>query len=269
MKYYEQIVKNRNSCRKFDDRKVGDDVLVELRTYYEDEESDLVDDISTELKFYIGNVYDELKQSVGYNGYCIKAPVYMVLYSDIADHYLENAGFIAQGLTLKMTELGLAACWMTINDAEAAKAALHEETDKSVACVVAFGYRAADNDEKKAPKKSLDDLTDGRQFGKDIDTALFFPELEDGLRAMAHGQSFANRQPYKVIVDDDMISLIGLKDEETNEFDTHLNYGIVMFNFHAVMAALRPVAPKWNFEPPADRDLKLPADATFVARCGF
>ena len=153
MEYYEQIVKNRNSCRGFADKKVGNEQLNELIAYYEDEESDLIDDIETELKFYIGTVWDELKKSVGYNGICIKAPAYMVIYSDVADHYLENAGYIAQGLTLKMTEMGLAACWMTINDAEAAKTALEEDTDKTVAAVVAFGYRDPDNDEKKADKK--------------------------------------------------------------------------------------------------------------------
>ena len=63
MKYYENIVMKRHSCRGFADKKVGDDVLNELLTYYEDEESDLVDEIETELKFYIGTVWDELKRA--------------------------------------------------------------------------------------------------------------------------------------------------------------------------------------------------------------
>ena len=266
MEYYEQIVKNRHSCRHFSDRKVDDDVLNEILKYYEDEESDLVDEIDTDLKFFVGNVYEALSKSVGYNGYCIKAPAYMLLFSDDAEHYLENAGYIAQGITLKMTELGLAACWQTINDPAATVAALDIDTDKVLACVIAFGYRDPDNEEKPAPKKSLDDMTDGKKFGKDIDTVFFYSGLEDGLRAMAHAQSFLNKQPYRVIVDDDIISLIGLPDEETNYYDTHLNYGIVMFNFYAVMAAIRATPPKWSFDGP-DRDLGLPADAVFVAKC--
>ena len=261
MEYYEHIVKNRNSCRAFAAQKVDDDVLNALLTYYEDEESDLVDEIGTELKFYFGNVWDELKKSVGYNGFCIKAPAYMVIFSDVADHYLENAGYIAQGLTLKMTELGLAACWQTINDAEAAKAALEADTDKVVACVVAFGYRDPDNDEKKAPKKSLDEMTDGFRYGQDIDTDLFYDALEDGLRAIAHAQSFQNRQPYRIIVDYDQIALVG------HDYDRYLNYGIVMFNFYACMWAIRPTTPKWSFEPVTDRDLGLPADVEYVAKC--
>ena len=36
MEYYEQIVKNRNSCRSFADKKVDDDALNTLLTYYID-----------------------------------------------------------------------------------------------------------------------------------------------------------------------------------------------------------------------------------------
>ena len=266
MEYYENIVKKRNSCRHFADKKVGDDVLVKIREYYEDEESVLVDGIDTELKFYFGNVYDAISKSVGYNGICIKAPAYMVLYSEKAEHFLENAGYIAQGITLKITELGLAACWMTINDAAAAKAGLGEDTDKEVACVIAFGYRAADNTEKKAPKLSLDQLCMGPDFQTEVDTDLFYADLEDSLRACAHAQSFQNLQPYRMLVDYDVVSLVGLPSEMTNEYDTCLNYGIVMFNFYAVMWSVRPTAPRWSFEKP-DRDLKLPADVRYVAKC--
>ena len=267
MEYYDQIVKNRVSCRMFADKKVDDKVLGELFSYYEDEESVLVEGINTELKFYVGTVWNELKKSVGYNGVCIKAPAYMVIFSEVTDHYRENAGYIAQGLTLKMTELGLAACWLTINDAYGAKAALEADTDMVVACVVAFGYRDPENNEKKVDKKSLDEMTDGFKYGQDIDTDLFYPELEDGLRAIAHAQSFANKQPYRIIVDHDQISLIGLPDEETNENDRRLNYGIVMFNFFAVMDAVRAQPPKWSFDPVTDRDLGLPADVKYIAKC--
>lgn len=266
MQYYETIVKKRNSCRGFSDKKVDDDALVAIREYYEDEESVLVEGIDTELKFYFGNVYDALSKSVGYNGICIKAPAYMVLYSDKADHFLENAGYIAQGITLKITELGLSACWMTINDAAATKAALNEDNGMEVACVIAFGYRAADNEEKKAPKLSIDELCLGPDWKTEVDTDLFYHELEDCLRACAHAQSFQNLQPYRMLVDSDRVSLVGIPSEMTNEYDTHLNYGIVMFNFYAVMWAVRPSAPKWSFEP-SGKDLKLPDDVTYIASC--
>jgi len=266
MKYYDEIVKNRQSCRKFEEKPVEEEIIQAIIAYHEDEESDLIDEIATEVRFYDATAYDKLKDSVGYHGICIKAPHYLVLFSEKADHYLENAGYIVQGITLKMTELGLAACWLTINDASEATAALDPDTDLQIACVLAFGYRAADNDEKKAPKISLDKLCMGPDYTKEVDTDLFYHELEDCLRACAQAQSFQNLQPYRILVDYNCVYLVGLPSEMTNEYDTLLNYGIVMFNFYSVMWAVRPSAPRWSFEAP-DKDLKLPADVTYVAKC--
>lgn len=265
MKYYEEIVKNRQSCRSFENISVEFEKIEAITDYHEDEESDLVDEIKTELKFYGSKAYGLLKDSVGYNGICIKAPQYAVLYSEKADHYLENAGYIIQGITLKMTELGLAACWLTINDAKAAKAALGEDTDLELACVLAFGYRAKDNEEKKAPKISLDELCMGPDFKTEVNTDLFYHELEDSLRASAHAQSFQNLQPYRMLVDPTTVHLVGLPSEMTNDYDPKLNYGIVMFNFYSVMWAVRPQAPRWSFDAP-EHDLKLPDDVEYVAK---
>lgn len=267
MQYYEHIVKNRHSCRSFSKKEVGDDLLYKLLTYYEEVDGKLTAHINTSIKFYDGSAWEKLNDHVGYNGYCIKAPKYMVLYSDEKGRYLENAGFIAEGLTLRMTELGLAACWQTVNDAEGVKEALGKETDMVVACVVAFGYKDPKNKEKPVDKISLDELTFGSKYGQDIDPAFFYRELEDGLRAVAHSQSFLNLQPYRVIVDTDQIVLVGTYDETTKEVDRHLNYGIAMFNFVSVMLATRDVAPKWSFAPVTDRDLGLPPDIKYVAKC--
>ena len=266
MEYYEHIVSNRHSCRSFSKKKIGDDVLNSLIEYYNEEVVVLDDDIQTELKFYFGHVWEKIKGYVGYHGLCIKAPTYLVLYSDKENHYLENAGFIAQGLTLKMTELGLAACWQTVLDADAVKNALGEDTDMTVACVIAFGYKDPKSKEKPVPKKSLEDLVYGPKYGQETDTGLFYRELEDALRAAAKSQSLLNLQPYKLLVDTDQISLVGIPDEATTEEDKHLNYGILMFNFFSVLWATREAPYNWSFEPVTDRDLALPDDVTYVAK---
>ena len=132
MQYYENIVKKRNSCRGFSNKKVPEDVLADVRNYYDNDESAIVEGIRTELKFYSADSYELLKQHVGYNGICIKAPGYFVLYSEKGDHFIENAGYIAQGLTLRMAEHGVATCWMTIVDAAAVKKALNEDNGMEV-----------------------------------------------------------------------------------------------------------------------------------------
>ena len=175
IKYYEEIVKRRHSCRNFTDMKIEDSVIDEVKLYYKECDS-LIPSIETELVFFDGFVGERLGASVGYNGFIIKAPGYFAIFSDSEEHYLENSGFIAQGITLKLTQLNIAACWLTVNDAEFAKKALGINTDKKLAAVVAFGYRNKEGDdlrldivspsnvkmvkvgEKVAPKMSLSDL---------------------------------------------------------------------------------------------------------------
>ena len=90
MKYYEQIVSHRHSCRGFDMRHVEDEKIDAVMDYYNEEESCLVDDILTELRLYDSSAFGTLSTSVGYNGICIKAPHYVVLFSENKEHYLEN-----------------------------------------------------------------------------------------------------------------------------------------------------------------------------------
>ena len=52
----------------------------------------------------------------------------------------------------------------------------------------------------------------------------------------------------------------------TCENDRHLNYGIAMFNFVAVIGSLRAEPPKWSFDAPTV-DLALPEDVYYVGKC--
>ena len=47
--------------------------------------------------------------------------------------------------------------------------------------------------------------------------------------------------------------------------DRHLNYGIAMFNFVAVIGSLRAEAPKWSFDAPTV-DLALPEDVLLCSK---
>lgn len=282
LRYYDEIVSRRQSCRDFADTVVDAASVEEIKAYNEVVPK-LLPEISTELHFFGGDVVDFLGSSVGYNGFTVKAPNYLALYSEEAPHYLENAGFIAQGLTLKLTQLGFDACWLTVNDAEAAKGALGVDTDKTLAVFIAFGHgnktkkdvrldiKSPSNvtmvscEKKVAPKISMQDLLSYKVYGEPVNMELLYTELEDALLSIAVAQSFFNRQPYRVIVDDDIISLIGLDDELTTAEDQLLNYGIAMFNFYAVLDSTRAGVKMWSFDE-AGRDLKLPENAHYIAK---
>ncbi|SFN89256.1 Putative TM nitroreductase [Eubacterium pyruvativorans] len=278
---YFELINKRESCRDFAETEVESEKLQSLGDSFALCDA-LDEDINTELHVIDRERGTKLGGTVGYNGFMIAAPQYALLFTEEKEHCLENAAFIMQALTLKMTSMGLAACWLTVNDAEAAKKLAGADTEKTLAVVVAFGYR---NKEKKstrldiaspsdvkvkksgrtAPKIALDDFVCEGTFGSpaDLDTlAPQYPELHDALVAMSNSQSFFNRQPYRVVLTKDEICLIGLEDAETGEADRLLNYGIAMFNF----AAVNEHGGAWTFEPAAG-DLRLPENAQFIAQC--
>lgn len=284
--YYEDIIKKRESCRNFSDKVVEPEKIEALKQYYEEEDR-LLPGIKTELCFEDKTAVARMGASIGYNGFVIQAPQYLLLFSEDADHYLANSGFIAEGLCLKMTELGLVACWQTINYPDIAVTLLGKETSMKLTTVIAFGYRKGKPEEdvrvdikspsnvkftkissKAAPKIALSDLLYDKEYGQELTEDKLYDPLEEGLLAISMSQSFYNRQPYRVIVDDDIISLIGIPDDITPEGDKRLNYGIAMFNFYAVMKTYRKDAPMWSFDDPG-RDLKLPEGCVYFAKCGI
>lgn len=285
IEYYNQIVKNRQSCRDFASREVSQDTIDDILKYYK-ECPNLVVDVDTDLVIYDGSIREKLGDTIGYNGFSVEAPKYAILFSEKKEHYLENAGFLIQGVTLKLTQIGLSACWLTINDQDKADQILAHDRDKTVSAILAFGYsnegstnkridikspsnvKLVESSSKAAPKIAIDDLLYSKYYGNKINKELLYTELMDSLLSVSMSQSFFNRQPYRVIVDDDIISLIGIDDEMTGAIDKYLNYGIAMFNFYAVMESVRKNAPMWSFAVP-DRELKLPDNAQFIAKCNI
>lgn len=282
VKYYEEIVSKRHSVREYNDEVVGEEVLSTLDEYFK---SILrLTDADIEFRVIDGSKYHSMINSAGYNGYLVKAPKYMLVLSDESEHYLENAGYIGQGLTLKLTELGLDTCWMTIVDPALLKKALEIDSDKIPAALIAFGYgkeqeadvrldikspsnvKMVETESNAAPKIDLDEFVFREAYGKALDKTMLYTGLEDALLAASRSQSFFNRQPYRMVLDDAAVALIGLKDEMTGYVDSHLNYGICMFDFYAVLSATRKDAPTWTFEPWVG-DLQLPENAEYVAKC--
>ncbi len=285
---YFELIKERESCRDFADAEVEPQKIQTLINSLPLCDT-LENGIGTQLEIVDGETAAKFGKSVGYNGFMIDAPQYALLFTEEKGHYLENAGFIMQAITLKMVSMDLAACWLTVNDAAAAKTASGVDTDKTLAVVVGFGYRNKKkkgtrldiksmsdvkinkNSVRTAPKIALSEFVFQETFGNNADTVITpkYPQLEDALLCMSTAQSFFNRQPYRVVLTNSAVCLVGLDDDMTEEEDTHLNYGIVMFNFYAVHQNTRGGGDSmkhWTFDAPAE-DLKLPANTHFVAQC--
>ena len=281
MDYY-QLTIDRKSTRSFKEKDVPQDMLAEIKDYFKKCKR-LVPDIKTELKIIDPDTSPVMTGCAGYKDYLIEAPGYLLITSAPADNYLENAGFIGEEMVLKLTDMGLDSCWITISDTKKLTERLGIGNGMVPAALIAFGYGKAEADNERLDIKSMSDVELKQRTGYDapklyISTALYsedmgftdnpsildtYTDLYKGLIAACCAPSFLNRQPYRFIIKGGKFILVSLEDKETDENDFHLNLGIVMLNFQRTLSQRSGVYGNWILEAPAG-DISLPEGGKIV-----
>ena len=134
---YEKLIEQRQSLRSFERKEVPAAALADLQTYFAKTER-ILPGLGLELHCAAGSGTG-LEGIAGYGGNAFSAPLYVLLLSEEKEGWLENAGFVGEQLFLKLIELGLSACWLTLTDEAATKRALGIEGDKKAAALFAVG----------------------------------------------------------------------------------------------------------------------------------
>lgn len=152
----------------------------------------LFPDITVEYKLMN---YSEAKQFFSHN-FSIKAPHYLVLFSDNAPNHLINSGYLMQQVSLFLTSKGLGSCYM--GSAKPKKSSL-EGMDKNYVITLAFGegeqdvYRSSD----RAKRLPLEDI------------AVFKSEVNRNVKTIIQAARLApssmNSQPWGFVVYDNRI----------------------------------------------------------------
>lgn len=282
---YSAMSQARKSVRAFLATPLPTSTVEDVRAYFRDCKR-LIPSIDVSMIVYYADVKEDLEGTAGYQGIMIGAPCYLVILSEEADHYIENAGYIAEDMVLKFTEMNLSSCWITFNDGEAIKKALGIHVDKRVVAIVAFGYGERTSKKLRlniksmsnidinvergyySPKLNIEELAFSHKWGEsatigeigDTESALW-----RALYAASLSPSYLNRQPYGFILDHGKVVLVVKKDEYTDEISEKLNIGIVMLHFSAVISQ-RLFDVEWHWETP-DQDLGLPGNCKVVAYC--
>lgn len=284
---YGAMIQNRESVRAFNDTEVPAAALDRIKGYFADGCRKLIPSLAVELHIFGSDAKEKLEGTAGYRDFLIGAPCYLVILSQEADHYVENAGFIAEDLVLKITELDLCSCWLTFCDGDQIKLALGIQSDKRVAAIVAFGYgrkaekvlhlniknnSIVDVDVKRtyyAPKKGIDNLVYNEKWGRKEGVydhiGHIGSTLWQALYAASLSPSYLNRQPYGFILDGGDVVLISQEEECTDEMNQALNLGIVMLHVSGVLAQKLYEVP-WVLEAPS-KDYGLPAYCRAAAYC--
>lgn len=283
---YKEIISEIKSIRDYKDEEVDEKILKELKQYYEQAQR-LVDDIEIEvIRKNKDTVFEQLKNSAGYNKRMIEAPNYLVFLSEEKDHYIENVGYIAQDIMLKAWSLGVGSCWITFEDGEEIKKKLEIESDKKLAALIAIGYEEAHNkvlyenvskyNPSKASVKIIEDNTSERLGIRDLVFMGKWGEKADPdelvnyglLEGFTYGRlapSSKNRQPWRFIVDSGTVVLALNNDSYASEYEEKIDTAVVMLYFKAIIeSTLYDIT--WKFGKP-DKDYGVPDDYKIVGYC--
>lgn len=284
---YSALIQNRRSVREFRDTRVSDDILAQVKNYYQQSVRRLIPGIGTELYIFGTGTREALEGAAGYHKFLVGAPRYLVLLSEDHPQAGLNAGFMMEDLVLKLTDLGLDSCWVTFVDSNEIRKALDIRSELNVAAIVAFGYGEkttkrlrinilsmsnVDISAKRHyfdPKRSIVDMvylnTWGNSRNVNDHIGFFDDMLWEAFRAASLAPSYLNRQAYGFVLRDGCVTLVSRADDFTTKADGDLSLGIVMLHFSAVAEGWAGKV-NWQFAPDA-ADLDLPEGYAAVASC--
>ena len=110
---WRELIKERSSIRSYKDKKVDEKLLEQVRQYMK-ELSPLIPEQKTEILLLGKEAGPRLEGIVGYMGNAFFAPNYILLLGEDSEEGYIHAGYLAAQLELKLTELKLNTCFLTI-----------------------------------------------------------------------------------------------------------------------------------------------------------
>lgn len=274
---YEELIERRQSIRSFYEKELSTEQIKEITEYCEKAKK-LCPEIPLAVEFCAEGAGARMEGVVGYRGNAFFAPMYLVLLSEEQEGYLENAGFLAEGISLKLTDMGLDSCWLTVDNSDAVKKALLLDSKLTVAAVLACGYGVEEKAAQRidivtpadvkfekreghiAPKISQGEMVYEGQWGVSPEwkEGQFDPYLDKALYAATLAPSFLNRQTYRYIIRDRELILCGKEEDMVSEEDRKLGLGATMYNFHVVYSHYNAAGYGWVLgEPEIAGDLQL------------
>lgn len=282
---FENLIEKRQSIRSFHDKAVSEAQLAQLGEYFNKEEA-LVRGIETRLLYAVKDAGSRLDGIAGYRGNAFFAPAYLLILSEKKEGYLENAGFMGEHLLLKLTDMGLSGCWLTVDNPEVVKKALLLDSPLEVAVVIAIGYGKEERSTTRvdiltpsnvkfesrqghvAPKISQEEMVYNETFGTSAvwEEERFDPYLDKALYAASLAPAFLNRQSYRYLMKGNRLYLLAGGDDMTSERDGALNLGATMLNFHIVYSQYMHQGDGWELGESGDQEaMKLPQDYRIAA----
>lgn len=267
---YKKLISNRNSVREFKNTSLESKYFSEIENYIKNSKK-LLPEIEVEIKIFDHkDIYSNLKDTAGYNGYMIEAPHYVVVFSEIKNGYIENSGYLGESIILKAGDLGIDSCWVTFKNSNIIKKNLSISSDKEVTAIIALGYE----DKSKQRNKTISERLGVQEivFINEWENNASVTELEERflLDAFTYARmapSSFNRQPWRFIIDGGKVILAVKKDDFTSRYEGSIDTGIVMLYFNLIIDATI-FDLKWHVGN-IKKDYKIPENYKIVGYCNI
>lgn len=129
----------------------------------------------------------------------VKAPHYLAFTSEIAEGHLENIGFIAEEIVLKLTQLGIGTCWLgSAIKQELFKTIVKVQDKQSYIILIAFGY----------PTQQLKIVESRKRLDKTkLIVGTYDDQYEPIIQALIDAPSAVNSQPWKLLINNNKFDL--------------------------------------------------------------
>ncbi|MBM7624630.1 nitroreductase family protein [Sporohalobacter salinus] len=203
MNLYEAIFK-RKSVRNYSDQSLSEEELKEIENLINDLEGLDNIDLNAYLMKDGDQAFEVMSGLIGNFGK-IKAPHYLMVTSESADLYRENAGFMIEEFVLKLTTRGLATCWLGGHfETEDVKKLIEIPEEHELLFAIAFGYPENNNSPYREEiegikRKSLSEIIiNNEQLNSEDD-------LKEIFEAVRVAPSAANSQPWRFELDGEKI----------------------------------------------------------------
>ena len=192
---------------------------------------------------------EKLMGKAGYYGKLIEAPHYLVITTKEFPGFMENSGYMMELLRLEAWEMGLATCWLSIENEAALKDALGIESQDRLTAFCAIGHQykgVFKNDiSPKSGRFGIEEIIYDKKWGTLCSVDLLEQRgFANIFYVTRYAPSWGNKQPWKFILDEDQVLLTIQKDKLIN---VALDAGIVMLYFEKA-AHEEGIAGTWRVE---------------------
>ncbi len=224
------LIEKRKSVKEYEKKKLSPDQIKAFEEFLPKAKV-LQKNIGIEFAFIEDGWQKEsiLKDRASYMGNSIIAPTYIALLSETKEGHLFNTAYILEQVVLKAVELDIGSCWISVDkDAEGLKNDLGIDSEKELIAMVALGYPKTHMSYTKKKGLRIQDFVFKDVWGK----VVYYQELdtigiEEVLRSLRLVPSWANLQPWRLIIHNDQI-ILTVGGEEVDEKLRLLDAGIMM-----------------------------------------